>query len=506
MTTSVHADEPIPQHEAGSFRELWRVALPLILSSGSISLLLVVDRVFLTWYSKQALGASLPAGTLHWMLMSIALGTALYVNTFVAQYEGAGRKDRVAASIWQGIYLSLLSGVFYVFVIAFAGTLVSWMGHNAGLQKLETEYFSILCYGAVPTTLANVLSCFFSGRGRTTTVMCVNFAMVGINVVLDYGLIFGAWGLPEMGIRGAALATVLSELAAAGIYTGILMQSRDARAYHLWRHRRFDRALFGRLLRYGLPSGMQWFIEIGAFSVFTMLLGRIGETELTASSLAFNLNALSFVPLMGLGTAVLTLVAKRIGEQRPQLAVRTTWMAFGLTAGYMLVFAAIYLFLPDVILYAYSAYAPREEFETLRPHVVSLLRFVALYSFFDGMAVVFGSAVRGAGDTRFSLIFSSLAGWVIMVIPTALSMHYTGGDLTTSWLACSGYVIVIGIGFVLRFQLGPWKSMRVIESAAALATEKSDIEIAAAPSTGDGTASDKSLPEQIPLAADAEAV
>src|SRR5262245_24124344 len=93
-------------HSPGGFRELMQVALPLMLSSGTVALMQVTDRVFLTWYRTDALAAALPAGMLHWTVVALLIGTAMYVNTFVAQYDGAGRKDRVVASVWQGLYLS----------------------------------------------------------------------------------------------------------------------------------------------------------------------------------------------------------------------------------------------------------------------------------------------------------------------------------------------------------------------------------------------------------------
>ncbi|MGH7199607.1 MAG: MATE family efflux transporter, partial [Planctomycetaceae bacterium] len=177
----------------------------------------------------------------------------------------------------------------------------------------------------------------------------------------------------------------------------------------------------------------------------------------------FNLNSLAFIPILGIGTAVMTIVGQRVGDGRPHLAVRSTWLAFGLSSVYMLAFAAVYLFLPELILAPYAMNGPPAEFARISETVVALLQFVALYSFFDGMAIVFGYAVRGAGDTRFSMIFSFLCGWLLMVLPTAIAWIVLGGDLWISWWACTLYIVVVGCGFLIRFQAGRWKSMRVIE-------------------------------------------
>ncbi|MGH7129307.1 MAG: MATE family efflux transporter, partial [Planctomycetaceae bacterium] len=256
------------RYRPGSLRELCAVALPLVFSSGSISLMHVIDRMFLTWDSTEALAAAMPAGMLHWTMMSIAIGTASYVNTFVAQYDGAGRADRVSASVWQGVYLSLIMGLPFLLVVPFSWDLFALFGHDPVVAEMEASYFAILCAGAVPTTMAAALACFYSGRGKTLPVMWINFFTAGVNVVLDYLLIFGPGPFPRWGIEGAAIATVIAQIAAVGCY-GLLMCRRvERREYGLWRHWRFDSDLFRRLMHFGLPTGVQLMLDIAGFTLF----------------------------------------------------------------------------------------------------------------------------------------------------------------------------------------------------------------------------------------------
>lgn len=454
-------EETAPQ--AGSIRELLHVAIPLVLSSGSISLMHVIDRMYLTWYSTEVLAAALPAGIMHWTVMSVMIGTVQYINTFVAQYDGAGQKERVAASVWQGVYLSIAASILFLGFIPLAGHIFDFTGHAEEVRGLEARYFAILCAGTLPLVLSMALSSFFSGRGKTQVVMWVNFLIAATNIVLDYLMVFGIGPFPEMGIAGAAWATNLAYVAGSLAFIALLIFGNDAQEFGFWRARGFDLPLFRRLLRYGLPTGFQFLADIAGFSFFIFLIGKLGTHELAATNLAFNLNSLAFIPMFGFGTAVMTLVGKRIGEGRPEMAVHTTWVAFSLVGIYMLSFAAVYVLLPEAILYIYSIHSDPEEFAVLRDLTVVLLRFVALYSFFDGMAIVFGSAVRGAGDTRFSLIFTLITAWSVMVAPTWYLQHVGRGTLSSAWWACSAYVMIMGIGFMLRFQAGKWKSMRVIE-------------------------------------------
>lgn len=440
------------------------VSLPLVVSAGSLSLMHVVDRIYLTWWSTDALAASLPAGIFFWTAISLPMGIGLYTNTFVAQYEGAGRRDRVVASVWQGVGLAILAGILLLGLLPIAPALFAQMGHEPQVQRYEVAYFSMMLWGAGATVLSGVLSSFFSGRSQTRVVMFVNGGVALMNVGLDFALIFGIDGvLPAGGVRGAALATVIAQFTSVVLFAVLIVRECRRSGYPLWEQCRFDRELSGRMLWYGMPNGIQYVVDIAGFAVFIALVGTIGSRELAATNLAFNLNSLVFIPMMGMGTAVMTLVGRRIGERDPQLAVQTTWMAMIISGGYMLAFAPIYVLVPDLMMAPYFAYADPGQFEQMRPLVTHLLYFVVLYSFFDAMAVVFGSAVRGAGDTRFSLIFSLLAAWLVLVLPVWLAWRSSSITLTLSWWSVSAYIICLGVGFAIRFQHGRWKSMSVME-------------------------------------------
>lgn len=477
-TVDVVPTTGISVEQAGSLRELLRVGVPLMISSGSVSLMHIANRTFLTWESRESLAAVLPAGILHWTIISLVFGTVQYANTFVAQYNGAGQRDRMAASVWQAVYLAIVAGVLLTFFSMVSQPLFgpNGIGHEAAVAVREAQYFEVLCFSSLPMLLTAALTTFFSGRGKTRTVMLVTVIGVVVNIACDYLLIFGElpfpkeWGIqspfPKMGIRGAGVATIMAQTVECVLLIWLLSSRGLVEEFGIWRNRGFDRELFGRFLRFGFPQGLHFFLDVASFAVFMLLVGRLGRNELAATNLAFNLNTLAFVPMLGLGTAVSTLVGQRIGEGRPELAVRTTWTAFRVSAAYMATFAAIYTLLPDVILKPYAAFSEEADFAALRAQVIELLRFVSVYCFFDAMGIVFGFAIRGAGDTRFALVYSCVTAWMLMVLPTAISLIWFGGSLRASWWFCTVYIIVLGLGFFFRFQAGHWKTMKVIESRA----------------------------------------
>ena len=451
-----------PPRTVGGYRELLAIAVPLVLSSSTQSLMHVVDRIFMTWHSKEAVAAALPAGILFWSFLSLPLGIVSYTNAFVAQYDGAKQPGRVAAAIWHAIYVALAFGFALIPFALLAGPLFDLVGHEASIRTLEAEYFVSLSWGAVFALLPAALCCFFSGRGRAGIVLAVNATSVVVNAVLDPIFIFG-WGpFPELGMCGAAIATNVANGFATVCYLALLMRSEARVTYGFWNHWRFDRRLMGELLRFGGPSGLQMFVDVAGFTAFIMIVGWIGKHELAATNIAFNLNNLAFTPVLGLGVAVSTLVGQRIGEGRPDIAEMSVRKAFVLAGGGMLLCGGVYVLAPQLLLAPYALRADGEHFSEIRRVVVVLLRFVALYSFFDAMVIVFGSAVRAAGDTTFSMLATFSCAWGLLVLPTYLTWKIYGPNLFWSWVWCSIYVIVLGFVFQRRFQSGRWKTMSIV--------------------------------------------
>jgi len=454
-----HGSSDVP----GSLRELIYVALPLMVSAGSLALMNVVDRAFLIALDLDAFAAAMPVSMLNWTVMSIPMGITSYTNAFLSQYEGAKQKDRVAATIWQGLIVGIAGGVLLLPFIFIAPSIFAWMDHAPAVRAQQIPYFRVLVFCCIPLMIATVFSAFFTARKRVNVVMYVNIVATLINIVLDYGLIFGHFGLPKMGIQGAALATVLSQWCVCALYIYLVRAEAKNNGYNLRAAFGFDRELISRMIRYGFPSGLQMLLDAGAFTMFLVLVGRYGTQEQAATTLAFILNSVAFVPMFGMGTAVMTIVGRRVGEGRPKLARATVWKSMVVSGIYMLGFAIIYLTLPDLILKPLLPSNSEVDYDTIRPIVYDLLKFVSLYTFFDAMAVVYGSAVRGAGDTKFSLIFTVITAWLLMVLPTAWLVR-NNHSLYECWAAVTFFIFVLGAGFWWRFQAGKWESMKVIES------------------------------------------
>jgi len=439
------------------YRHILTVAIPLILSTGSWSIQQFIDRMFLSWHSEEALAAAMPAGILNFAFICLFIGTVSYAGTFVSQYIGAKEDRRVGVVLWHSIYLSLIGAAVLILVSPFSETLFRIIGHNQNLQIMESTYFRILCFGGLGPILSSAFAGFFTGRGHNWPVMWVNLFTTTVNVILDYLLIFGIGIFPEMGIAGAALATVIAGFSSILFYSILIFQAKYEVRFHVFSGRSFDLKFMKRFIKYGLPSGGHFFLEIMGFTGFILILGRIGQMELAATNIAININSLAFMPMFGLGIAMAMSVGQNIGAGKPDTAEYAATSAVQLGMLYMVPCTLAYILIPKFFITPFEA-SP----ETTQVAIV-LLRFVAVYALFDTLSILYSSAIKGAGDTKFVMRVTTILSIFVLIIPTYLAVDVFRTDLFIPWAFCASFIIGMGLTFWRRFAGGKWKDMSVIE-------------------------------------------
>lgn len=460
--------------EAGGKRLLF-MALPLIVSSGSWSIQHFVDRMFLAWYSPEALAASMPASITNFTIMSLFIGIASFVSTFVAQYIGANQPKMVGPILWQGLYFSLIGGIVLFVCAFFSEEIFAFAAHAQTIQQLEVVYFRILCYGAFPAIGSSALSSFFIGRGENALVMWNNILTTAINLFLDYLLIFGTWGFPRLGIEGAAWATVCASVCNFIVYATFIFTPNNNRTYATIKGWKLQPKLLARLLRFGFPNGVQFFVDVAGYTVFLLLVGRLGTVALAATNIAFNVNTLAFMPMIGFGIAVSTLVGQFIGAGRVNDAEKVSYVGFIMTFAYMAFISFFYVMTPFVFILPFASESAEVDFNSIAELTVVLLRFVALYSLFDTASIIFASAIKGAGDTRFVMNVIVLLSTSVLVIPTYVAIVVLGWGIRACWIIATLYICLLGVVFYLRFRQGKWKTMKVIEEVPAILSSRPEI-------------------------------
>ncbi|MBI1390206.1 MAG: MATE family efflux transporter [bacterium] len=459
---------PFQDRSPGGFREFFALAYPLVISHLSMALMHFVDRLFLSWSGAEEIAAALPAGILAFTLLAFFIGVSEFANSLVAQYHGANREEEASRAVWQGAIFALAAGVLCNAVTPWMLAILNHSGHSPRVIELEKLYFVWFWRGGFLLILNGALSSFYSGRGETRIVMYVNLAANCCNAFLDYALIFGAWGFPQWGIAGAAIATITASAMISLIYIVLIFSPANRRIRRSWIALRFDGAMMTRLIRFGAPSGFQMMMDVGAFTVFVFMLGRLGDLELAASNIVVTLNMLAFFPMLGAGIATGSLVGRYIGRNRRDIAEKSAYTALMTVETYMIVCALVYFLFPGVLIRLFLMETPADgaAYAAIYQYGTKILMFVAIYQVFDAMIITFSGALRGAGDTFFSMWISVFCVWLIFVPGEYFILVWLERGVMTAWGWATVYIALIGVIFMLRFRHGYWKTIELIQPEA----------------------------------------
>ncbi len=488
----------------GSIPEALRVATPLVIAASGTAVKLFVDRIMVSNYSGSATAASLTAGIFFFMLVCFWLGAAGYAASFVAQYIGADRKERVGVAVWQGVWLGLLGGALVATGYFWAQPLFDWLDHDPAQKVDEVTYFRLLCPGAVLFIICQGLLGFWNGRGKTWAV--TGFEIFGnvVNLAANYALIFGSEGLAQigipgfsavapgdagpagehlaelgatggaalqeaagfffapLGIAGSAWGTNLAGLCELALILAVILRRRNREAYGTWPEKKFDFALFKRLLVFGVPNGVQFLLDIAAFNIFVQLQSSFGAVTGMASSIAFGINSVAFIPMCGLGMTASIFVGQAVGARKIPLAKKAVRSCLILVLAYMSIMGALFLFWPGLFLNLFPLHNT-VEVALVHEETIAMLRYIAAFLLFDGLFILYSGAIKGAGDTKFCMWVGVSMAWLLFAVPCFLAIHWFHASIWTLWAILVAYVMVAGLVFYGRYRRGKWQKMRVIE-------------------------------------------
>ncbi len=448
----------------GSILDVLKVALPLILSSSCQAINMFFDRLMLTRYSQPAAAAAMTSGLTCFTIQCFFVGVVGYCGTFVAQYSGANKPHRVGTAVWQGIFMALAGGAFMALMCLFAPYLFQSLGHPPAVAEQEILYFRYLALGSVVFLLLQALSCFWSGRGKTTVVLLISIFVTLLNLPLNYMMIYGKWGCPEMGTTGAALATVTAAFGGLLIYLFGFFMLKSSRRHFMTLSHIIDWKMFKGLLRFGSPNGIQLFVDLAAFNVFVILISMYGVHEQEACSIVFGINNVAFCPIMGIGMTTSILVGQCIGAQDIHHAKKSVRSARNLMIIYMTLMIILFTVFSDFVLAPFQRAGDVSQLEVMRLAKI-MLYFIAAYLFGDGLVLVYSNAIRGAGDTKFMMWLTGILCWGGFALPSFI-FWYCGFSVWYLWGTLTVYVLLFGAACYMRYRGGKWTRMSVIEPEA----------------------------------------
>lgn len=448
------------KYAQASLGELWHLAYPLIVLMASQVVMQFADRMFLAWHSHDALAACVPAGVLAMTFASMFMGLASYTSVFISQYYAKRKYASVTVSLWQGVLLAVMSSLLLAGLTPLGNAMINAFGHEAQVRALELKYFGILNLFGGLAVINNALASFFSGRGQTKIPMWT--ALIGnlINIGLDYVMIFGKLGFPEMGIAGAAWGTIISQGTITAMFGALIFARKNRTEYKISKLAGFYKPVFSRLLRFGLPNGFGFLMDILSFTLFTFMVGNIDTISLQASNVVMSMQPVVFTVILGLGIGIQILVSKYQGIKRPDLSVRVVKNACKI--GYTYAFGIGILFFFGAPLFVNLFIPPSSaDAAVIAAKTYPLIKLVSLFVVFDATYLIFGEAIRGAGDTKFYMYVMLFCAWGMLIPGTWYIVYKLQLSVFWVWSWLTFYASVTAVVMLWRFFRGRWKSIVV---------------------------------------------
>jgi MATE family multidrug resistance protein len=309
--------------------------------------------------------------------------------------------------------------------------------------------------GGLLFLIKTVFASYFSGISRTRVVMIADVIGVLVNIPLTYLLIFGRWGFPELGIVGAALGTVIAAGVTIIVYLLFYLNAIHARRFSVRDSLLYAPAIMRRYLRLGLPSGFEVFIGLGTFNVFLLLFQSYGVDEGAAMAIVFNWDMVSFVPLMGLNMAVMSMTGRFVGAGDMARSNEVISSGFILGVTYAGTLATIFVVFRDDLLSVFAT--PGEDFSAILAIGSPMMLGMATYVVADALILVCSGVLRGAGDTRW-LMFTSIAIHVVMLLVQLLVILVLELGPLLSWAVFVATLLSQALIYLARVFRGRWRS------------------------------------------------
>ncbi|MBN2132317.1 MAG: MATE family efflux transporter [Sedimentisphaerales bacterium] len=447
----------------GGVRELLAIALPMVISHACDTVMTFTDRLFLSRLGPEQMNAAMAGGLTCFMLMTFFLGLTGYSTALVAQYLGSGRKDRCATVTTQAVLIALAAYPLILLARPLVHAGFARTGIDAAQLAPQIEYFNILIYATVIGLVRNCLSSFFSGIGRTRIVMVGAVTAMVVNVGMNYTLIFGKFGLPALGIRGAACGTIIGGLCGLAVMLAAYVSRENQRAYGLRRSLRFDRQAMTTLLRFGYPAGVEMFLNLLAFTGMILAFHAHGPATATAATIMFNWDMVSFVPLIGIQIGVMSLVGRYMGARDPDTAGRAA--ISGLKSGWVYSFVILILFVcfPEHLVEMFRPERADAVFSQTAPVAVRMIRIASIYVLVEAVVMVCSGTLRGAGDTFWTMCLSVGLHWVLFAILLVM-LHLLALPAEAAWAAVVVAFLLFSALFYRRYRSGKWRTIQMVQS------------------------------------------
>lgn len=418
------------------------LGLPLVGSHLAQISLHVIDTIMMGWYGVVPLAAVVLGSSFFFIVWVLGAGFSKAVMPMVAGALARGDETQVRRDTRMGLWLSIIYGVLVYPLFWWSGPILQALGQKADVIEIAQDFLRIAGLGMVPALCVAVLQSYLAALGRTQAVLWVTLAAVALNGVLAWVLIFGNCGAPELGAKGAALASVTVQTASILALLGYSAWLPALQRFHLFqRFWRPDWSAFSQVQRLGWPIGLTSLAEGGLFSASALMMGWVGTNELAAHGIALEAASIAFMIHVGLSSAGTIRVARYHGTGEAQNLRRAALVAIVLSIVVALVVTLFFLTLPEAIIGVFLDETKPGSAAILQFGVV-LLALAGLFQLADAMQVIALGLLRGLQDTRVPMALAAISYWVIGVPCSYFLAFKLGMGGVGLWLG-----LVVGLGF-----------------------------------------------------------
>lgn len=448
--------------------QLLGLAWPVILARATQSVIGFSDALMVSPLGEEPLAAVTTGALNAFAVIILPMGTAFILQSFTAQLRGRGELGAVRRYASYGLSLALLAGVIALVTIPFIPLVLEPLGYAPEVHRLMSQYLMIRLLSVGPAVGLEALGNWYGGLGNTRAAMIGGVVAMVANVLGCYLLIEPRFGLPGYGVAGSAWASVLGTwLGFAVILFGFVRGLGYERIPEAPGAPRFVRAEFIRTLRFGLPNGVNWFLEFAAFAVFiNVVVAHLGTRVLAAFNVVIQINSISFMPAFGLASAGAIMVGEAIGQGRQE----RVWPILRLTAQTAAVFMGsvglVYLCFAHGLM---GLFAERgSDPEALAEVGATMLALSSIWQICDALGITFGEALRAAGDTAWCMYARIVLAWTVFMPLGWIMVRVYDGGAHALIAALIVYTTLIAVALTGRFATGRWRSIDLVGEPAPL--------------------------------------
>ena len=406
----------------------------------------VADSVMVGWTGAVPLAAASFANTFFNVLLYFCIGVSYAITPLVAQAIGAQNPLKVNAILRHGLLINLTVGLVVMGIIYLMRPLMDHMGQPDEVVKLGVPYLQIITASILPTMVYQTFRQFCEGLQHTRMAMVVIIGSNLINILLNYLLIFGVAGFPELGLAGAGWATFVARCVMAVAMAVYVLKAGAFRSFQpTFLFGKYKKELFLKLLHLGIPAGSQFIFEAGAFGFSAIMMGWIGTIPLAAHQIAMNLATISYMGTSGLGAAATIKVGNYLGQGDQVNLRRSAFAMFGMAAFIMACWAALFIILRKFLPQLYISDGAVIEAASL------LLIIAAFFQLSDGVQVVCAGALRGLQDVKIPSLLIFVAYWIISLPIGYLLAFPAGLGATGIWIGLLTGLTLTAVAMIIRF-------------------------------------------------------